>query len=244
MAIIGNEILSGRTRDANLEFIGAQLATAGIRLVEARIVRDDKAAIVAAVNQLREVYDYVMTTGGIGPTHDDITTRCIAAAFGVAVERNAAAERMLRDYYGDAELSEARLKMADIPAGARLIENPVSGAPGYQLENVFVLPGVPRILRAMFASIVGAMESGTAIATRAITAFLPESVIAPGLAKIQTDYAATEIGSYPFSLEGRHGTTLVVRGTDSQTLAAAVEAIVELCHGLGAEHVPGEIPRP
>ena len=215
----------------------------GSALLEARVVRDDERAIVAAVNQLRALYDYVLTTGGIGPTHDDLTTDCIAAAFGAGKERNAAAAGLLREYYGNEALTEARLKMADIPIGATLIENPVSGAPGYQLDNVFVLPGVPRILRAMFASVVDRMESGVEIQARAISAWAPESAVAANLTRIQHEHPAAEIGSYPFAIDGRYGTTLVVRGTDSQALAAALGAIGQMLDQLGVEHAAGEIPR-
>lgn len=228
LIIIGNEVLSGRTREANLTFIGSRLATMGIRLCEARVVRDERAAIIAAVNQFRDQYDYVFTTGGIGPTHDDITTECVAAAFGLAVNRDPQAVTRLRNYYGPDELTDARLRMANIPDGAELIDNPVSGAPGFRLANVFVLPGVPRIMQAMFPGLAGKLAGGAPIISRSIKAWIAESKLAEALGRIQFEYPDVDIGSYPFARENRFGTTLVASGSNTKSLADALNEIERL----------------
>ncbi|RAU21751.1 competence/damage-inducible protein A [Paramagnetospirillum kuznetsovii] len=216
--IIGNEILSGRTRDANVAFLGAELAARGITLAEVRIVRDDSDAIVAALNELRRHFTYVFTSGGIGPTHDDITSAAVASAFGVALKRNPEAEACLRTRYAANEMNAARLKMADIPQGATLIDNPVSQAPGFRLDNVFVLAGVPRILQAMFDGIKGGLAGGPPQHSRSITLAAREGDLAEGLAAIQTAHPETEIGSYPSFTEGRSLVTVVARGTDPAML--------------------------
>jgi molybdenum cofactor synthesis domain-containing protein len=220
--VIGNEILSGRTRDANVQFIGAALAGIGIRLREVRVVEDRLEAIVEAVNALRSRYHHVFTTGGIGPTHDDITTQCIAAAFGCEVHHDAEAIRRLTAYYGANETTEIRLRMAQVPRGATLIDNPVSAAPGFSLENVHVLPGVPRILQAMLPNVLARLPGGPPIASRTLTAWVRESDIANELAAVQTRYPALDLGSYPFMREDRYGTALVVRGDDAAAVLAAV----------------------
>lgn len=232
--IIGNEILSGRTRDSNLQTLGDALAGHGIRLRESRIVEDRFDAIVHAVNSLRASYDFLFTTGGIGPTHDDITTDCIASAFGRVVIENPEALRRLAEYYPAGDLNEARLRMARIVAGAQLIDNPVSAAPGYRVDNVFVLPGVPRILQAMVPGILAQLPRGQAITSRSISAYIRESEIAQELAAIQARYPALDLGSYPFVREDRFGTVLVARGTDQAMLAAADAEIVRM---LSARHV-------
>jgi molybdenum cofactor synthesis domain-containing protein len=235
--IIGNEILSGRTQDVNLAFLAKALNEVGIRIMEARVVRDEEAAIVDAVNACRAAYDYVFTTGGIGPTHDDITSACIARAFGVPLERNPAAEAVLRVHYSEAGINAARLKMADVPHGAELIENPVSSAPGFQLGNVFVLPGVPRILQAMVDGLKGRLRGGAPVLSRTISAFTTESSIALPLAAVQDQHPAVEIGSYPFVRAARFGTSLVCRSTQPAALDAAVADIVALLKGAGIEPI-------
>ncbi|TVQ31628.1 MAG: competence/damage-inducible protein A [Geminicoccaceae bacterium] len=233
--VIGNEILSGRTKDANLSYIAAKLGEAGIRVMEARVVPDVEAAIVEAVNTCRGRYGYVFTTGGIGPTHDDITARCIAAAFGVPFGRNEEAERRLRGYYDPDQVNEARLSMADMPLGVELIDNPVSIAPGFRLENVYVLPGVPKILQAMVDGLVGSLEGGTPIASRALTVYAPEGEMAAMLAGVQARFPTLDLGSYPFFRQGRFGTTLVCRGADTLAVAQAHAALVEEATRMGVE---------
>ena len=237
LLIIGNEILSGRTRDANLQILGESLARHGIRVQETRVVEDRFDAIVHAVNALRASYDWVFTTGGIGPTHDDITTECMAAAFGRVVREDAEAVRRLTAYYSAGEMNEARLKMARIVAGAELLDNPVSAAPGFKIENVFVLPGVPRILQAMLPGLLTRLPSGAPIGSQSVTVWLRESEIAAELEAIQARFPSLGIGSYPFTREERFGTSLVVRGTAAPARAAAVAAIVSLLKERSAEYV-------
>lgn len=238
--IIGNEILSGRTQDVNLAFLAKSLNEIGIRLMEARVVPDIEAEIIAAVNGLRVRFDYVFTTGGIGPTHDDITAECVAKAFGVPLIRHPEAECRLRAHYEPDKLNEARLRMANTPEGATLIDNPVSIAPGFQIGNVFVLAGVPSIMQAMFDGIKGRLSGGAPVRSISVPAFIAEGTIAKGLGELQARYADIDIGSYPFFRTGRFGTTLVLRGTDEARLAAAAEELRALIRSLGAEPLDGE----
>ncbi|HJR69088.1 MAG TPA: molybdopterin-binding protein [Gammaproteobacteria bacterium] len=231
--IIGNEILSGKTQDTNLQFLGFELAKLGIRLAEGRVVPDDPEAIVRHLNECRREFTYVFTTGGIGPTHDDITAECVAQAFGVPlVVRDEAVERLKRS---GRPLNEARLKMARIPRGAELVENPVSNAPGFRIENVFVLAGIPSIARAMFASAVPMLVHAAPILSASVDAYLREGDFAAALEAIQKRYAAVEIGSYPFNRDGRLGATLVARGTDRALLDKVVGEIVAAIGALGGE---------
>lgn len=233
--VIGDEILSGRTQDANVQTIAKALGPVGVRLHEVRVVPDDADAIVAAVNALRSAHRYVFTTGGIGPTHDDITADAVAAAFGVAIAERADALAILAARYPDGELTAARRRMARIPDGASLIANPVSGAPGFQLGNVFVMAGVPSIMRGMLANVVPRLEGGAVV--------LSASVRGPGLregdfAAALADLAATapdlDFGSYPwFGLDG-FGAALVVRGTDRDAVARAGDALEALARSFGA----------
>lgn len=232
--IIGNEILSGRTKDANLPWLGERLAAIGIRLAEGRIVQDVEEDIIAAVNALRERYDYVFTTGGIGPTHDDITSLSIARAFGTTLHRHPDALAALMAHYRPEDVNEARLRMADVPMGAVLVDNPVSAAPGFRLENVYVFAGVPSIMQAMFDNIRHELKGGAPIRSRSITVFLPEGTIAAGLAEIQARMPAVDIGSYPMIKDNRLGTSLVMRGSDGATLDdchAQVKALLESLNG-------------
>ena len=217
--IIGNEILSGKTQDANLQFLGLELAKLGIKLAEARVVRDEPAMIVAQLNECRAKYTYVFTTGGIGPTHDDITAECVARAFGVPMTLDADAVERLRR--GRGELNEARLKMARVPQGATLVDNPVSHAPGFRIGNVFVYAGIPAIMRAMFAASVPMLTRGAQILSASIDVYAREGDLAEPLERIALAHPEVEIGSYPFAREGRFGASLVVRGTDR----AAVERV-------------------
>jgi len=242
LIIIGNEVLSGRTREANLQYLGQRLTQRGIRLAEARVIPDVTEVIVAALNECRTRYTYVFTTGGIGPTHDDITAACVAEAFGVALERNAEARRQLRrNYQSDAELTEARLKMTEIPRGAALIENPVSHAPGFRMENVFVFAGIPRIMQAMFEGIVDSLEGGAPVLSKAVTAGLPEGILGGPLADIQKRFPDVEIGSYPFNRDGLAGASLVMRGTDLARLEETAAAVRQMIRDLGVEPIDADI---
>jgi molybdenum cofactor synthesis domain-containing protein len=236
LIIIGNEILSGRTVDANLSYIAARLGEIGIRMAEARVVPDDEAAIVEAVNACRARHTYVFTTGGIGPTHDDITAQSIATAFGRPFERNREAERRLLAYYPPERVNAARMSMADMPEGVALIDNPISVAPGFRIENVHVLPGVPQIMQAMLDGLLPSLRGGPRVRSRAITVLAPEGdVAAAGLGDIQARFPALEIGSYPFWRPEGPGTTIVFRGTDQAQIDAAAAALLELAAGLGAD---------
>lgn len=235
--VIGNEVLTGRTQDVNLGFIADRLTGLGIRLSEARVVADEEEAVVAAVNACREAYDYVFTTGGIGPTHDDMTARAVARAFGVPLEQNAEAVALLEAHYREKgrELNAARLKMADMPKGARLVPNPVSKAPGFQIENVFVFAGLPAVARAMFEAIEDRLRRGTPVRARTLIVHLPEGTVAEGLGAVQNRYPDVEIGSYPFYRDEILGTNLVLRSTDATRLDDAVAEVKALVTGLGAE---------
>ena len=235
--IIGNEILSGRTHDANLPYLAKALNAVGIRVMEARVVRDEERAIVGAVNACRAAYDYVFTTGGIGPTHDDITAASIARAFSVPIRRHPRAVELLTRHYAATDLNEARLKMAEVPEGATLIDNPVSSAPGFGIGNVFVLPGVPSILRAMVDGLVATLRGGDPVLSRTISAFATESAIAMQLSAVQDAHPRAEIGSYPFARSGRFGTSLVVRSTDRAALDAAAGAVAAMLRKLAFEPI-------
>ncbi len=245
LLIIGNEILSGRTKDANLAFLGARLNALGVRLREARVIPDDQAVIVAAVNETRAAFDYVFTTGGIGPTHDDITAEAVAKAFDVPLIENPEARATLEAYYPAGELNEGRLRMARTPEGASLIGNPVSAAPGFQIGNVFVMAGIPSIMQAMFESLRHRLVGGRPLLSRALSVGLPESVLSGGLGALQERYPDVEMGSYPFHRKGFFGVTMVLRSTDEGRLAAAAEELHGLIRELGEEAVEerSEAPR-
>jgi molybdopterin-biosynthesis enzyme MoeA-like protein len=232
--IIGNEILSGRTTDANLPYLAGELTKLGIRLMEVRVVADIEADIVAAVNALRARYTYLFTTGGIGPTHDDITAGCVAKAFGVALHRHPdAVAIMQRRYANPADLTPARLKMTEVPEGGTLIDNPVSGAPGFQIGNVYVMAGIPAVARAMFDGLKHRLHGGPPMLSRTVVSNLGEGVIATDLAAIQDRWPDIEIGSYPFHRRGVFGSSLVLRGTDAARLDVAAEAVREMVRRLG-----------
>jgi molybdenum cofactor synthesis domain-containing protein len=230
--IIGNEILSGKTQDTNLQFLGFELAKLGIRLAEGRVVRDEPAAIIRHVNECRREFTYVFTTGGIGPTHDDITTECIAQAFGVPLELSDAIVEMMKR--SGRPLNEARLKMARIPRGAVLVENTVS-LPGFRIDNVFVFAGIPSIARAMFVGAVPMLLQGEPILSASVDALLREGDFAAALESIQKRYPSVEIGSYPFNRDGKLGATLVARGTERAALSTVISEIVAAITGLGGE---------
>ena len=235
IVLIGNELLSGKTQDANLRFLGGELARVGVRLVEARVIRDDHETIGAVVREFSGRFTYVFTTGGIGPTHDDITAEAIAREYGRPLARNEEAVRMMSA--SGREMNAARLKMAMIPAGARLIENAVSLAPGFRIDNVFVLAGVPKIAEAMFFALEDQLEGSARILSQSLDAYAPEGDIAEPLQTIADARPEVEIGSYPFSREGRFGANLVVRGTDAAAVAAAIEEIARVIGDAGIEIV-------
>ncbi|MGO4128466.1 competence/damage-inducible protein A [Inquilinus sp. YAF38] len=240
--VIGDEILSGRTKDANMGFLAERLTELGIRLREARVVPDVPEEIVAAVNALRARYDHVFTTGGIGPTHDDITAECIARAFGVPLLRHPEAVRRLEAHYEAGQLNEARLRMANVPEGGTLIDNPVSAAPGFRIGNVHVMAGVPRIMQAMFDGIAPTLAGGDKVLSRTVTCDLGEGMIAAGLGAIAAEYPELSVGSYPYFRAGKFGTSLVLRGTDAERLSSATEAVRSLVVSLGG--TAGAEPEP
>ena len=243
LLIIGNEILSGRTQDANLAFIAKGLNEVGVRLREVRVIPDVAETIIATVNETRAKFDYVFTSGGIGPTHDDITSECVARAFGVRWALNEEARRRLASGYANpADLNEARLRMAHVPEGAVLIDNPVSRAPGFRIGNVFVMAGVPRIMQAMFDGIKHSLIGGAPMLSRTVTSGLPEGVLAKGLEQLQARYPDFDVGSYPYYRRGGFGTSLVVRGTDAARLAAATEELFAMIKALGGEPYEGDPP--
>ena len=228
--IIGDEILSGRTRDSNTSHLAQQLTMRGIDLREVRIVPDDHAAIVAALNALRAAHDHVFTSGGIGPTHDDITADAVAAAFGRPIDVRDDARAILEERYramGSA-LTPERARMARIPEGASLIENPISGAPGFSLENVHVLAGVPEIFRAMLATLLPRLKGGRPRLSQSFRIDRPESEIARPLGALADEFPDLSIGSYPFEQAGRHGTHIVVRGQDPARVDAAMMRLARL----------------
>jgi molybdenum cofactor synthesis domain-containing protein len=236
LLIIGNEILSGRTQDSNLKYLAETLLTKGIKLIEARVIPDIEFEIMKAVTELRTKVDYLFTTGGIGPTHDDITAECMAKAFNVPLELNSNARSILLSYYGsESELTEARLKMAMIPVGASLISNPVSGAPGFKIENVHVMAGVPRIMQAMLDDVMMSLIGGELITSMTVGCNLGESVLAKRLTVIQDHYPSVEIGSYPQFRNGAVGVSLVTRGTDKQIVNEVKEKIKSMIIDLGGE---------
>ena len=237
--IIGNEILSGRTQDANLAFLARGLTELGIRLREARVIPDDAGVIVATVNAVRPAFDYLFTTGGIGPTHDDITAQCVADAFGVPLIVHPEAKRLLETHYPPGHLNEARLRMAMVPEGAVLLPNPISRAPGFQIGNVFVLPGVPSIMQGIFEQLKYRLVGGPKMLSRSISCHLAEGTLAKDLGELQARYPDLEIGSYPYFRRGDFGVTLVLRGTERARLAAAVEELNALIRTLGGDPQEG-----
>ncbi|TAL38463.1 MAG: competence/damage-inducible protein A [Alphaproteobacteria bacterium] len=234
--VVGNEILSGSTQDANIAFIAKRLAARGIQLSEVRIVRDDEAQIIGALNELRAKYRYVFTTGGIGPTHDDITAECIAKAFCVPHVVNAEAKQRLEEYYATrgVSLNEARLRMATIPEGAKLIDNPVTIAPGFNIGNVFVMAGVPKIMQGMFDHVDTLIEGGKPVLSKALRCNLREGDIAAELGAIQKEFPEVDIGSYPHMFQ-TPSLSLVLRSADEEHLEAAAGKVAAMIHAHGEE---------
>jgi molybdenum cofactor synthesis domain-containing protein len=238
--VIGNEILSGRTQDANIGWLARELNELGVRLAEARVIPDRTEIIIETVNACRPKFDYLFTTGGIGPTHDDITADAIARAFGVPLARHPDAEAAFRAHYEPSKLNAARLKMADVPRGAALIANPVSIAPGFRMENVYVMAGIPAVMQAMFSAIKHELKGGAKMLSKTLSAYVTEGNIAEKLSAIQNDFPDVEIGSYPFMRQGKLGTSLVARATDAKKLETAYGRMKALLLSVAEEVTEGE----
>lgn len=237
--VIGDEILSGRTKDKNIGYIAEYLTNIGIDLREVRVVPDVEAEIIAALNALRTRYTYCFTTGGIGPTHDDITADCVAKAFGVAIGQDERAVAMLKERYQPGELNEARLRMARIPLGASLIANPISKAPGFMLGNVIVMAGVPAVMQAMLDDIAPRLHSGTKMLTRNIDAQgMPEGLYASALGEIATRYPGLSIGSYPSFQGGSFRNQIVIRSKEAELLDEAERAVQAMLSQLASDGLP------
>jgi len=243
LLIIGDEILSGRTQDANLKFLGERCAQLGIRLKEARVIPDVPAVIVETLNTCRALYTYVFTTGGIGPTHDDITTACVAEAFGRKVIRHPEAVRRLVAYYGH-EPNAARLKMAETPDGpdVELVDNQVSIAPGFRIGNVYVMAGIPKIAQAMFEAIAPTLRGGDPVFSNFVESDVKEGDIAAELTDMQARYPQVSIGSYPFMRDGRHCTSIVARSTDKAAIASVMNEVATVMRAKGCTPTMGASP--
>lgn len=233
--VIGDEILSGRTQDVNISYIANWMGEIGIQIREARVVPDVEAVIVAAVNEMRASYNYLFTTGGIGPTHDDITADSMGTAFGVQVDHHPDAVALLTDHYGEERLNEARLRMARVPVGATLIDNPISKAPGFRYDNVFVMAGIPIIVEAMLESLRGELTGGDPVRSVTVGAKMPEGKLAEPLKEIQDRYEAVSIGSYPFYRGQDFGVSVVLRSADVEALQAAADEVANFIRAEGQE---------
>jgi molybdenum cofactor synthesis domain-containing protein len=242
LVVIGDEILSGRTHDKNIAQVASWLQVQGIRLAEVRVVPDVEARIIEAVNALRAAHDYLFTTGGIGPTHDDISVDAVARAFGVPVAVHPEARRILGEYYATrGGLTEPRLRMARVPEGADLIPNRMSGAPGIKIGNVHMLAGVPHIAAQMLDALTGTLEGGAPLLTETIGCWVAESEVAELLREVEKAHPAAQIGSYPFFREGRTGANFVIRSTDAEELASCVDTLSEALAEAGHDFTPGGI---
>ena len=242
LIVVGDEILSGRTQDKNIAQVASWLGIQGIRLREVRVVPDVMDAIVEAVNTLRARNDYLFTTGGIGPTHDDITVDAVAQALGVPVVIHPKARAILEAYYTTrGGLNDARLRMARVPKGADLIENRVSGAPGIRAENVYLMAGVPSITAQMLDGMTGSLEGGLPLISHTVGCWVAESEIAQMLGDTEKRFAGVQIGSYPFFREGRTGANFVIRAVDADLLAACTQALIDNLAAIGREPVDGGI---
>ena len=243
LLVIGNEVLSGRTQDANIKFLATRLGAIGIPLREVRVIPDVADTIVSVVNEVRARFDHVFTTGGIGPTHDDITSECIAAAFGVPWEPQAEAWARMDRHYKPGEFNAARQRMATMPRGVTLIDNAISIAPGFTIGNVHVMAGVPRIMQSMFEALAPSLAGGPPIVSHAVHAIgLLEGQVADGLRAIQDRHPALDLGSYPFYRVTGNGVALVAKGPDAADAAAAIAEVTTLIQQLGLVPVPGEPP--
>lgn len=241
LIIIGDEILSGRTQDANLNYLAKWLNAHEIQLAEARVVPDDEAVIVNTINECRKKYAYVFTTGGIGPTHDDITAASVAKAFGVALELNDEAADRLAARVGLENMTPARLRMAYVPSGSRLIDNPVSAAPGFQIENVFVMAGIPTVMQSMLDGLSRRLTGGSRILSRTIHVFAGESLIAETLEAVQNDHPGVQIGSYPFYHSAKYGANLVLRARDARIVEETTADLKARLQLIGIEAQDGDV---
>ena len=245
LVIIGNEVLSGRTQDANIKHLATRLGELGLGLREVRVIPDVTDRIVETINEVRARYDHVFTTGGIGPTHDDITSECVAAAFGVPWEPHPEATRRLAEMYAarGIEFNEARRRMATMPRGAALIDNPVSMAPGFTIGNVHVMAGVPSIMRAMFEALVPSLPAGEVVRSRAVHALgMVEGAIAAPLRTIAASFSSLDLGSYPFYRNDSNGVAIVARGTNDADLGEAMARVSAMIIAAGHAVVEGEPP--
>jgi molybdenum cofactor synthesis domain-containing protein len=245
VVVIGNEVLSGRTQDLNIKFLAGRLGEIGIPLREVRVIPDVAETIIATVNEVRARFDHVFTTGGIGPTHDDITSECVAMAFGVPWEKHPEAwARMSAQYAADGrEFNAARQRMATMPRGASLIDNAVSVAPGFSIGNVHVMAGVPRIMQSMFDSLAPSLAGGPPVLSVAVhAAGLLEGRVAAGLGEIQGRHPALDLGSYPYYRASGNGVAIVAKGTDLAEMEAAIAEVTALMTEIGVVPVPGEPP--
>jgi molybdenum cofactor synthesis domain-containing protein len=242
LLVIGDEILSGRTQDKNIAQVAAWLNQQGIRLAEVRVVPDDRQRIAGAVNALRTTYDYLLTTGGIGPTHDDITVDSIAAAFGVPVVVHPEARRILEAYYETrGGVTDARMRMARVPDGAELIPNPLSGAPGVKMQNIYILAGVPSIAANMLEALDGKLEGGRPMVSVTVGAYAAESEVADLLRETEAAHSGVAIGSYPFSKDGRYGANFVMRSDDGDLATQTAMDLQRRLEEAGFEPFPGGI---
>ena len=243
LLVIGNEVLSGRTQDLNIKFLATGLGAIGMPLREVRIIPDVAETIITTVNECRARFDHVFTTGGIGPTHDDITSECVAMAFGVPWEPHPEAWARMEKHYQPGEFNAARQRMATMPRGATLIENVISVAPGFTIGNVHVMAGVPRIMQSMWQTLAPTLHGGTPVESRAVHAIgIYEGAIAAGLAEIQRRYPDIDLGSYPFYRGSGGGVALVAKGTDVNALERCIDEVAAMIRGM--DHIPvmGEPP--
>jgi len=242
LVVIGDEILSGRTHDKNIAQVASWLQVQGIRLAEVRVVPDDEDKIAEAVNALRTTHDYLFTTGGIGPTHDDITVDAVAKALGLPVVVHPEARRILENYYATrGGLNDARLRMARVPEGADLIPNRMSGAPGIKLGNIHLMAGVPHITAQMLDALTGTLEGGAPLLTETVGCWTPESEVADILREVEQAHANCSIGSYPFFRDGKVGANFVIRSTDPADLASCVDTLCEALGDAERDFTPGGI---
>jgi len=242
LIVIGDEILSGRTQDKNIAQVARWLEVQGIRLAEVRVVADDMDAIARAVNALRAAHDYLFTTGGIGPTHDDITVDAVARALGVEVVIHPEARRILEAYYATrGGLNEGRLRMARVPQGADLIPNRMSGAPGIRIGNLHLMAGVPHITAQMLDALTGTLEGGAPLLSETVGCWVAESEVAEILREVEKAHEGCQVGSYPFFREGKVGANFVVRSTDPDLLASCVDTLCEALGDAGHDFTPGGI---
>ena len=240
LVVIGDEILSGRTQDKNVTQVATWLNDQGVRLAEVRIVPDDVGRIAEAVNALRSAHDYLFTTGGIGPTHDDITVDSIAAALGVPVIVHPEARAILEEYYASrGGLTEARLRMARVPEGAQLIPNPASGAPGIRIGNLFILAGVPQIAASMLHALSGTLEGGRPVVSVTVGAYAAESEVADLLRRTEAEHPGVAIGSYPTLKDGRYGANFVMRSEDNALAEACASVLTQRLAAAGYEPIAG-----